>query len=91
MRRDELEHLIRAAGGVLNESALIVVGSQSILGSYSTALPPEQLYVTLSGNARQQLYQRGFVQRRRELTCAIAGVGTVLREHAGLGSYVANE
>ncbi len=28
MRRDELEHLIRAAGGVLNGSALIVVGSQ---------------------------------------------------------------
>ena len=44
MRRDELEHLIRAAGGVLNESALIVVGSQSILGSYSTALPPEAVF-----------------------------------------------
>ncbi len=45
----------------------------------------EQLHVTLSGNARQQLYQRSFVQRRRELTCAIAGVESVLREHAGLG------
>ena len=32
MRRDELEHLLRAAGAVLGETDLIVVGSQALLG-----------------------------------------------------------
>lgn len=41
MRRDQFEHLIRAAGGVLNENEIIVVGSQAILGSHPTELPPE--------------------------------------------------
>lgn len=33
MRRDQLEHLIRAAGEVLGESTVIVIGSQAILAS----------------------------------------------------------
>lgn len=37
MRRDELEHLLRAAGAVADEDTLIVVGSQSILGTYPHA------------------------------------------------------
>lgn len=39
MRRDQLEHLIRAAGAILGEPTVIVVGSQAILAS--TADPPE--------------------------------------------------
>ncbi len=41
MRRDEMEHLIRAAGTILNEDRLIIVGSQSILGRYANGLPEE--------------------------------------------------
>lgn len=33
MRRDELEHLLRAAGDVLGETDLIVVGSQAVLAT----------------------------------------------------------
>ena len=33
MRRDQLEHLIRAAGDLLDEDAIIVIGSQAILAS----------------------------------------------------------
>lgn len=33
MRREQLDHLIRAAAGVLGENEVIVVGSQSILAS----------------------------------------------------------
>lgn len=40
MRREEFEHLIRATGGVLNESEIIVVGSQAILGTRADGLPP---------------------------------------------------
>jgi hypothetical protein len=37
MRRHELEHLIRAAGAVADESSLIVVGSQAVLGQFPSA------------------------------------------------------
>lgn len=42
MRRDQLEHLVRAAGAILDEHDVIVIGSQSILGSVpDERLPPE--------------------------------------------------
>jgi hypothetical protein len=34
MRRDQLEHAIRAACQIIGASEVIVVGSQSILGTY---------------------------------------------------------
>lgn len=42
MRRDQLEHAIRAACQIIEHPAVIVVGSQAILGSYrEDELPPE--------------------------------------------------
>ncbi|WP_235735343.1 DUF6036 family nucleotidyltransferase [Nocardioides alcanivorans] len=42
MRRDQLEHAIRAACQIIGTTELIVVGSQSILGSFDeTELPQE--------------------------------------------------
>ena len=42
MTRAELEHIIRAAGVILNEDSIIVVGSQAILGlADADVLPPE--------------------------------------------------
>ena len=41
MRRDEMEHLVRAAGTILKEDQIIIVGSQAILGRYATGLPEE--------------------------------------------------
>jgi hypothetical protein len=34
MHRDELEHLIRAAGSLLSVERLLIIGSQSILGTF---------------------------------------------------------
>jgi hypothetical protein len=34
MRRDQLEHAIRAACQIIGHSAVIVVGSQAILGTF---------------------------------------------------------
>ncbi len=46
MTRNELEHIIRAAGAILNETSIIIVGSQAILGlADADGLPSE---VTLS-------------------------------------------
>lgn len=42
MRRDQLEHAIRTACQIIQHPAVIVVGSQAILGSYrEEELPPE--------------------------------------------------
>lgn len=41
MRRDQLEHLIRAAGDVLGTDEVIVVGSQAVLASVPSGLPVE--------------------------------------------------
>ncbi|MDE2294079.1 MAG: hypothetical protein KGL36_01330 [Gammaproteobacteria bacterium] len=37
MRRSDLEHVIRAAGAIANDPEIIVIGSQSILGSFPEA------------------------------------------------------
>lgn len=44
MKRSELEHLIRAAGSIANDSAIVVIGSQSILGQFPDA--PASLLVS---------------------------------------------
>ena len=41
MRRDQLEHLIRAAGHALGVDEVIVIGSQAILASVPLGLPVE--------------------------------------------------
>lgn len=41
MRRDQLEHAIRAACQIIEQPEVIVVGSQAILGTYDESqLPP---------------------------------------------------
>ena len=42
MKKAELEHVLRAAGEILDETQFFVIGSQSILGKYPEA-PPELL------------------------------------------------
>lgn len=42
MRRDQLEHGIRAATDILREQSIIIIGSQSVLGSIDDDLLPPQ-------------------------------------------------
>lgn len=44
MTRAQLEHIVRAAGAITNEQAIVVLGSQSILGSFEA--PPDSLTVS---------------------------------------------
>jgi hypothetical protein len=44
MKRSELEHLIRAAGSIADDTEIVVVGSQSILGQFPDA--PASLLVS---------------------------------------------
>ncbi|MGH9322457.1 MAG: DUF6036 family nucleotidyltransferase [Vicinamibacteria bacterium] len=45
MKRQELEHIIRAAAEIADDSEIIVIGSQAILGTFPEA-PPELLVST---------------------------------------------
>jgi hypothetical protein len=40
VRRDQLEHLIRAAGGVTGSRRIVIIGSQAILGQFPFDAPP---------------------------------------------------
>ena len=48
MRRDELEHIIRAAADVTGYQDLIVIGSQAILGQYPNA--PRELLISMEAD-----------------------------------------
>lgn len=48
MTRSELEHLIRAAADIANDDAIIVVGSQAILGQFPEA--PAELRVSVEAD-----------------------------------------
>jgi len=43
VKREQLEHLIRAAGAITGSRRLIVIGSQAILGEHPFDAPPEAL------------------------------------------------
>ena len=48
MTREQLEHIIRAAGSIANDREIIVVGSQAILGAVPNATP--QLLVSMEAD-----------------------------------------
>jgi hypothetical protein len=43
MLREQLEHLIRAAGAITGSRRILVIGSQSILGQFPIGAPPRAL------------------------------------------------
>jgi hypothetical protein len=78
MRRSELEHLIRAAAAITNEYELVVIGSQSILGTTDN-VPPEVL---------QSMEADLFPKNRPELSDLIDGaIGEGSPFHERFGYY----
>lgn len=51
MRRDQLEHAIRTACQIIDHSEVIVVGSQSILGTYDERELPVNSHPSCSSTA----------------------------------------
>ena len=42
VRREQLEHILRAASRIADDQEILVIGSQSIFGSYSEDELPEE-------------------------------------------------
>ena len=49
MTREQLEHVIRAAGSIAEEDRIVIIGSQAILGAYPDA--PESLRTSMEADA----------------------------------------
>lgn len=78
MKRSELEHIIRAAGSIADDSEIVVIGSQSILGQFPDA--PATLLVS----AEADVYPRN----RPELADLIDGsIGEGSSFHELYGYY----
>jgi hypothetical protein len=48
MRRDQLEHILRAASGITGQREFVVIGSQAILGQFPDA--PDDLLVSMEAD-----------------------------------------
>lgn len=76
MRRDQLEHLIRAAAQIADDDTIVVVGSQSVLGSWPDAP------VDLLRSVEADLYPRTHPERAIVIDGAI-GEGSPFHETFG--------
>ena len=76
MTRSELEHLIRAAGAIAEDSEIIVIGSQSILGQFPDA--PRALLKS----AEADIYPRHHPERA-DLIDGSIGEGSTFHETFG--------
>ena len=50
MRRSELEHILRAASTIVGDPDVLLIGSQSILGSYSEEDLPEEAHASIEAD-----------------------------------------
>ena len=76
MTRSELEHLIRASGSIANDTELIIIGSQSILGQFPNA--PASLIVSMETD----LYPKNFPELA-DLVDGSIGEGSFFHEQFG--------
>ncbi|HKS92124.1 MAG TPA: DUF6036 family nucleotidyltransferase [Tepidiformaceae bacterium] len=76
MTRSELEHLIRAAGAIAEDSEIVVIGSQSILGQFPDA--PRALLKS----AEADVYPRHYPERA-DLIDGSIGEGSSFHETFG--------
>ena len=77
MKRNELEHVIRAAADITGDE-IVVVGSQAVLGQFPEA--PEELLVSLEAD----VYPRGEPSRADEID---GGIGDESVFHETYGYY----
>ncbi len=78
MRRDQLEHLIRASAHVADDEDIVVVGSQAVLGAHPDA--PASLLISVDAD----VYPRAHPERADVIDGAI-GEGSPF--HATFGYY----
>ena len=78
MKRSQLEHIIRAAGAIVNLRDIVVIGSQAVLGQFPNA--PEELLVSIEADV--------FPKEKPDLSIQIDGaIGELSPFHQTFGYY----
>lgn len=83
MKRSELEHIIRAATTILQLDKVYVVGSQSILGTYTESQLPRRAYVSVEAD----IFTFGGQDAER-MSEMLFSIGEMSAFHATHGIYV---
>ena len=76
MKRSDLEHLIRAAGAIAQDSQVVIIGSQAVLGQFPDAPP------ALLGSMEADVFPRNRPERAELIEGAI-GEGSRFHEQFG--------
>lgn len=80
VRRDQLEHLIRAAGALIGDESVIVIGSQAIL---ATAPAPAEVGLTRSMEA-DLLPVDDPLEEKADLIDGVLGAGSMFDDTHGI-------
>ena len=83
MRRDQLEHAIRTACQIIGHDAVVVVGSQSILGSFSEDQLPAEATVSSEVDILPLVEDRDEAARLADVIEAVAGEWSSFEEQHG--------
>ena len=73
MRRDQLEHAIRTACQIIGHDAVVVVGSQSILGTFTEAELPAEATMSTEIDILPLGTDGGEITRLADLIEGVAG------------------
>ena len=84
MRRDQLEHAIRTACQIIEHDAVVVVGSQSILGSFTEDELPAEATMSTEIDILPIAETNGETARLADLIEGVAGEWSPFEEHARL-------
>ena len=83
MRRDQLEHAIRTACQIIGHDAVIVIGSQSILGSFAEADLPAEATMSIEIDILPIGRNHGETGRLADLIEGVAGEWSPFEEQHG--------
>ena len=83
MRRDQLEHAIRAACQIIGSSEVVVVGSQSILGSFGEDQLPSEATMSVEVDILPLADDNDEAARLADLIEGVAGEWSMFEEQHG--------
>jgi hypothetical protein len=83
MRRDQLEHAIRAACQAVEKDEVIIIGSQAILGTFSEKQLPREATMSLEVDVLPVSDDEQEAVEMADLLAAVAGEFSKFEEHHG--------
>jgi len=83
MRRDQLEHAIRTACQIIGHDAVVVVGSQSILGSFGEDQLPAEATMSVEIDILPFIDDRDEAARLADVIEGVAGEWSLFEEQHG--------